>query len=298
MDINIIGVPLFYGCDKPGVDLGPNTLRENGLVNIFSKNHNVNDLGNIFINNVNTNDKFIHSKKMKYLNEIVDANELLANSVWNSLKNDKFPLVIGGDHALALGSVAASGEFYKDDYAVIWVDAHGDLNTENTTPSGNVHGMPLAASMGLGDNDLTSIFSKSQKVSMKNVFILGARDLDQGELDLIKSNNLNVWTMKAIKEKGLDACINEVLDIINKKNINNIHLSFDIDSIDPSFVPGTGTPVDDGLTLEGGKKIISSLFMTKKVKSMDFVEFNPLLDSNDTCLNSCLSLLNTISNSL
>lgn len=298
MDINIIGVPLFYGCDKPGVELGPNTLRENGLVNIFSEKHNVSDLGNIHINNVHINDKFMHSKKMKYLNEIVNSTELLANSVWSSLESNKFPLVIGGDHALALGSVAASGEFYKDDYAVIWVDAHGDLNTELTTPSGNVHGMPLAASMGIGYDSLTSIFSKNIKVTMENVFIIGARDLDEGELDLIKSNNLNVWTMKAIKEKGLDTCLNEVLDIINKKNINNIHLSFDIDSIDPIFVPGTGTPVDDGLTLEGGEKIIKSLLETKKVKSMDFVEFNPLLDKDNTCLNSCLSLLNTISNSL
>jgi arginase len=298
MNINIIGVPLFYGCDKPGVELGPDTLRKNGLVDIFSKKHNVNDLGNIIVNNVHSKDKFIHNKKMKYLNEILDSSELLAKSVWDSLENDRFPLVIGGDHALALGSVAASGEFYKDDYAVIWVDAHGDLNTETTTPSGNVHGMPLAASMGIGYESLTSIFSKNIKVSMENVFIIGARDLDEGELDLIKANNLNVWTMDAIKEKGLETCLKEVLETINKKNINNIHLSFDIDSIDPSFVPGTGTPVDDGLTLEGGEKIIRSLLETKKIRSMDFVEFNPLLDLHNTCLNSCISLLNIISNSL
>jgi arginase len=298
MNINIIGVPLFYGCDRPGVELGPDTLRENGLVNIFSKNHHVSDLGNIQINDIHSNDKFTHNKKMKYLNEILNTSELLATSVWNTLKDDKFPLVIGGDHALALGSVAASGEFYKEDYAVIWVDAHGDLNTELTSPSGNVHGMPLAASMGIGYDSLTSIFSKNVKVSMENVFIIGARDLDEGELDLIKANNLNVWTMNAIKEKGLDTCLKEITDTINKKDINNIHLSFDIDSIDPSFVPGTGTPVDNGLTLEGSKTILQHLLKTKKIKSMDFVEFNPLLDKDNICLDSCISLLNTISDSL
>lgn len=298
MNINIIGVPLFYGCDNPGVELGPDTLRNNGLINIFSKEHNVNDLGNIEIKKINPNEKLLPNKKMKYLEGILHANEALAMAVYDSLDTNKFPLIIGGDHALALGSVAASGKYFKEDFGVIWVDAHGDLNTDETSPSGNIHGMPLAASLGIGNEHLTSFYYHSIKVNMKNVFVLGARDLDLGELDLVNSMNLNIWTMDDIKKKGLNVSLGELIAKINLRNINNIHLSFDIDSLDPYFVPGTGTPVDDGFTLEDGKLIIHKILNTGKIKSMDFVEFNPTLDKNDTCLKTCLSLLQELSTSL
>ena len=257
MNINIIGVPLFYGCDNPGVELGPDTLRNNGLINIFSKEHNVNDLGNIEIKKINPNEKFSQNKKMKYLEGILHANENLARAVYDSLDNNKFPFIIGGDHALALGSVAASGKYFKEDFGVIWVDAHGDLNTDETSPSGNIHGMPLAASLGIGNEHLTSFYYHSIKVNMNNVFVLGARDLDVGELDLVHRMNINIWTMDDIKKRGLDVCLRELITKINLRNIKNIHLSFDIDSLDPYFVPGTGTPVKDGFTLEGGKLIIT-----------------------------------------
>jgi len=298
MNINIIGVPLFYGSDNPGVELGPDTLRNNGLINIFSKEHNVNDLGNIEIKTINPSEKFTHHKKMKYLDGILHANENLAKMVYNSLNDNKFPLIIGGDHALAIGSVAASGKYFKGDFGVIWVDAHGDLNTHETSASSNIHGMPLAASLGIGHEHLTSFYHHSIKVNMNNVFILGARDLDEGELDLVHRMNINIWTMDDIKKKGLDVCLGELITKINLRNLKNIHLSFDIDSLDPYYVPGTGTPVKDGFTLKGGKFIISSLLSTDKIKSMDFVEFNPTLDKNNKCLNTCLSLLEEISTSL
>jgi arginase len=298
MNINIIGVPLFYGCDNPGVELGPDTLRNNGLNDIFSKEHNVKDLGNIEIKGINPTEKFTNNKKMKYLDGILHANENLAKTVYDSLDNNNFPLIIGGDHSLALGSVAASGKYFKEDFGVVWVDAHGDLNTDETSNSSNIHGMPLAASLGIGNEHLTSIYYQSIKVNVKNVFILGARDLDEGELNLVNRMNINIWTMADIKKKGLDACLKELITKINLRNIKNIHLSFDIDSLDPYFVPGTGTPVKDGFSLVGGKLIINSILSTGKIKSMDFVEFNPTLDKNDKCLKTCLSLLQEISTSL
>lgn len=298
MDINIIGVPMFYGCDRKGVNKGPDTLRENGLLNIFNTIHKVEDKGNIHVNDISSDDKFKTSSKMKYLDEIININEDLSNSVYNTLSNNKLPLIIGGDHALGIGSLAGCSKHFGQDLGVIWVDAHGDINTAETSPSGNVHGMPLSASFGIGDKSLTEICFKGTKVNPKNVFIFGARDLDKGELEIIKENNLNVWTMNDIKENGLEKCLTQLIEKLYSSNINNIHLSFDVDSIDPIFIPGTGTPVNDGLSMEGGKKVIRDLLNTKLIKSIDFVEFNPELDSTNTTLSNCLTLLEEISKNL
>ena len=296
MKINLIGVPLFYGCDKKGVELGPDELRNKGLLEILEKNHKVKDLGNINVEIISEDNKFTSNNKMKYLSAIQNTSEALAKDVYNSLSKDEFPLVVGGDHSLALGSVAGAGKYFGQDYGVIWIDAHGDINTDSTSPSGNVHGMPLAASMGIGNNALTNLYYNDKKVDLDKVFIFAARDLDQGELKLIEENKLNVWTIKDIKTKGLETCFSELLEKI--KNINNIHLSFDIDSIDPMYIPGTGTPVENGLTVKEAQNILKDLLKTKKIKSLDFVEFNPKLDDTDTTLNNCLAILNTISNNL
>lgn len=298
MKINIIGVPMFYGCDKTGVEKGPDVLRENGLIDVFSKKHEVYDLGNVKVNEISSEDKYKFNSKMKYLDEIININNELAEKVNESFNNGTFPLIIGGDHALGMGSLAGCGKYYGQDLAVIWVDAHGDINTPETSPSGNIHGMPLAASMGIGYDSLTSIHYDGVKVKPKNVYIIGARDLDKGEVELIEEKHLNLWTMNDIKEKGLEKCIEELICKLKDSKVNNVHLSFDIDSIDPLFIPGTGTPVVDGLTMEGGKKLIKELLSTKLIKSMDFVEFNPSLDKDNTTLNNCLNLLEEISNNL
>lgn len=297
MEINLIGVPMFYGCDNPGVEKGPDVLRNNGLAQLFSNNHKLNDLGNVKVSDMPSN-KYTSNNKMKYLTEVLDINKELAERVYESLDDLKFPLIVGGDHALAIGSLAGSSKYYGQDLGVIWVDAHGDINTESTSPSGNIHGMPLAASMGIGNDFLINFHYNGIKIKPENVFILGARDLDEGEELLIKERNLNVWRMNDIKEKGLEKCLDEVLEKLSSSNIKNIHLSFDIDSLDPYFVPGTGTPVVDGLTLEGGKLVLKTLLDTKLIRSMDFVEFNPELDKDNTTLNNCIELLKEISNSL
>ncbi|MGG7142571.1 arginase [Clostridium nigeriense] len=297
MNISIIDMPLFYGCDNPGVEKGPRILRENNLLDIFNKSHEVCDMGEVHVKNVSSNDKYAANAKMKYLDEVVRSNIGLADKVYESLKNSSLPLTIGGDHALAIGSIAGASKFFEEDLAVVWVDAHGDMNTLETSPSGNIHGMPLASSMGIGHEQLTNLYSPSQKVKPENVFLLGCRDLDLGELELIKEYNLNVWTMKDIKTKGIKVVLTELLEAIKKNNVNNIHFSFDIDSLDPSYVPGTGTPVEDGLSFSEGKEVIESIINTSLVRSMDFVEFNPDLDNNQKTLETCLELLKVISKS-
>lgn len=298
MNISIIDMPLFYGCDNPGVEQGPKILRENNLLNIFNKSHNVCDMGEVHVKNVSSNDKYAANAKMKYLDEVVRSNIGLADKVYKALENSTLPLVIGGDHALAIGSIAGASKYFENDLAVVWVDAHGDINTLETSPSGNIHGMPLASSMGIGHETLTNIYSSSQKVKPENVFLLGCRDLDLGELEIINNYNLNIWTMRDIKDKGISTVLKELLEAINKKNIKNIHLSFDIDSLDPKYVPGTGTPVEDGLSFSEGKEVLETILNTSLVKSMDFVEFNPVLDKNKKTLETCIELLKVISNNL
>lgn len=295
MDINLIGVPLYYGCDKVGVDDGPNTLRKAGVKQALeSKNNKVYDLGNIYVEKDIDKNPFNAGVNAKYINEILEVNESLAQQVYASLCAKGFPVIVGGDHSLATGSLAGVSKFYEDDLAVVWIDAHGDINTFETSPSGNVHGMPLAASMGVGAKSLTNLFFDGVKVNSKNVFIIGARDLDKGELELIEELKLNVWTMDDIKSIGMDKLCEQVKEKLICLGVNNVHISFDVDSIDPVHIKGTGTPVPNGFTVDEGKEILKTLFDTKLVKSMDFVEFNPKLDDTDVTLNNCMDILKEV----
>ena len=295
MNISIIGMPLFYGCDKPGVEKGPEELRKNNLIDIFEENHTVYDLGDIEVEKANAEDKFLSNSKLKYLDQVVNANNNLATKVLEALENNTLPFIVGGDHSLALGSIAGSSQFLGNDLAVIWIDAHGDINTHETTPSGNIHGMPLAASMGIGYEKLTSIFFNNFKVKPENVFILACRDLDEGEIELIDKLDINVWTNQDINDKGIDKVVKELLSLISSKNIKNIHLSYDIDCLDPEYVPGTGTPVSDGLSFSESKSLLEAILGTSLVKSIDFVEYNPDLDQNNRTKETCIELLKLIS---
>ena len=298
MNISIIGMPLFYGCDNPGVEKGPEELRKNNLIDIFEKNHNVCDLGDIEVEKVNESEKYSSNSQLKYLTQVVDANNGLASKVLEALQNDTFPLIIGGDHSLAMGSIAGASKHFGNNLAVIWIDAHGDINTHDTSPSGNIHGMPLAASMGYGYEKLTSIFFNEVKIKPENVFILACRDLDKGEIELINKLKMNVWTTEQINKEGTSKVINDLLTLIKEKNIKNIHLSYDIDCLDPDYVPGTGTPVNDGLTYSQSKELLEAILGTNLVKSMDFVEYNPMLDKNNKTKETCFELLNLISDNL
>jgi arginase len=294
MDISIIGVPIFYGADKRGPELGPAKLREKNVVSVIGRhNHRVFDFGDLFVPEVEEQNKFFSHPNMKYLDPIIQVNNNLAHIVYSSIKGGSFPLVLGGDHSIGLGSIAGVSRAY-DNFAVIWVDAHGDINTYATSKSGNIHGMSLAKAMGIGYDDLTDVYFKGKKLSNDNVFIVGARDLDPGEYNLIKEKNLHVYTTKRIKEKGIDHVVDEILRDIKYRNIETLHLSFDIDFIDARFVPGTGTAVADGPDVSDAKTILKMLAETKLMKSMDFVELNPLLDRDDVTAEIAIDLLDWV----
>ena len=281
---------MFYGSDIEGVEFGPQKLREKNLHGVLSKYHKIYDLGDIYVPEENVSNKFFYHPKMKYLKPIIDVNTSLADKVYESISSGNFPLILGGDHSLGLGSISGVSKYYKD-FAVIWVDAHGDINSYLTTETGNVHGMPLAAAMGIGYESLTNVCFHGTKVKPENVFIIGARDLDPGECELIEEMKLDVYSTSRIHEEGISPILKDILKKIEKLGLKAIHLSFDIDCIDPDYVPGTGTPVKNGMTVGEAKTLLKTLAETKLIKSMDFVELNPKLDRDDTTSDLCIDLL-------
>ncbi len=299
MKIELIGFPMFYGCDKKGVEEAPDQLRKHNLVEIFTKNQNdVIDHGNIEVEQVGEDCKYKSHPTMKYYKEIIEANSRLAKAVEVSMKNRRLPFIIGGDHSQGIGSLAGVKAGSQEEFAVIWVDAHADLNITETSPSGNIHGMPLSASAGLGDIAFTSLHINEQKVKPENIYIIGLRSVDEGEEVIIKEHGVNVWRMEDVRERGMEACTKEILDMIENSQVQNIHLSYDIDSLDLRLVPGAATPVDNGLEIEESQHLIASIIDTKKVKSIDFVEFNPVIDQKDITLHSALTMMETFSSSL
>ncbi len=291
MNISLIGVPMNYGCDREGAQYGPEKLREKKIVDVIKKyNHSIYDFGNLYVPKVCDTEKYAFHNRMKYLKPIVEVNTNLAHQVYSALAAGNFPFVIGGDHSLGLGSIAGASKYYEN-LAVVWIDAHGDINTDETSPSGNVHGMPLAAAMGVGCTSLTDVYYKGVKVRPENVFIIGARDLDEGEVQLAKDKKLNLYTMDKFKYMGVDGILKDIVEKLKANNVEAVHLSFDMDALDSDLVPGTGTPVTDGMTIDEVKYVFKHLMDTKLVKSMDLVELNTHLDKNDVTAEVAIDLV-------
>lgn len=277
--IRLIGVPLDLGAGRRGTDMGPSALRIAGLTERLSElGYVIKDSGDI---GTKTPEIIkVGHERLKYLNEILRAVTTLSETVEKSLHDHEFPLVIGGDHSIAIGTLAGiAGHFRKQNkkIGVIWVDAHGDMNTPETSPSGNIHGMPLAISMGVGHPKLTAVGGNFQKVDPTKTVLLGIRTLDQGEIDHIRHMGVTVFTMRDIDKQGIHAVVEKAIEIASKDTAG-IHLSFDADSIDPSVAPGVGTPVHGGLTYREAHYVMESLHDCKKVVSVEFVETNPILD--------------------
>lgn len=294
MFINVIGVPTFYGCDKDGPQFGPKKLREKNIIEVIKKhNHKVYDLGEIHIDSVNEEDKFSFDNNMKYSNVILETNTNLAHATYTALKSESFPFILGGDHSIGTGSIAGASRFHKN-IGVIWFDAHGDLNTPESSDSKNVHGMPLASSIGYGDENFVNTYFDGIKVKEENVFHIGGRDLDDGEINLINNSKINAYTPNNIRRDGINSIVSDILSKAKKSNIDAFHLSFDLDFIDAKYVPGTGTRVDDGFTVDESKEFLSKLVSSGLIKSMDLVELNPLLDIDDVTSNIAIELTDTV----
>ncbi len=287
-DISIIGVPLDLGAGRRGVDMGPSAIRYANLNERMEKaGYDVVDYGDL---SVPTPEKYnIENTKFRYLKEVKAVNEELAKTVSNIIKDGRFPLVLGGDHSIGLGTIAGIAN-NKKDFGVIWIDAHGDLNTPETSPTGNIHGMPLAISLGFGHPDLVNIFNFSPKLKPENIVIVGARYLDKGEKDLIKKLGIKVYTMHEIDRLGMTRVMEEAINYL-KKNTDGVHLSFDLDGLDPSDAPGVGTPVTGGITYREGHLAMEMLAEAKFLISAEFVEVNPILDDRNKTAEIAVGLM-------
>ncbi|WEG12617.1 arginase [Pullulanibacillus sp. KACC 23026] len=275
--ISVIGVPMDLGQSRRGVDMGPSAMRYAGLIQrLESLGYEIEDCGDVTIGRP---EKSSSIKGLKNLKAVSEANQQLAQIVEGEVNKGRFPLVLGGDHSIAIGTLAGVSKSYQN-LGVIWYDAHVDLNTAETSPSGNIHGMPLAASMGLGDSSLINIGGYAPKVKPENIVIIGARSIDEGERELIKRTNIKVYTMHEIDKIGMTAVIKETVDYL-KDRTDGIHLSFDLDSLDPSEAPGVGTPVIGGVTYRESHLALEMFAQANVITSAEFVEVNPILDDKN-----------------
>jgi arginase len=272
--IDIISVPFDLGASCRGTSFAPSVItpillrkfENNGLVfNLFKTPQGTTNAASD-----------INNENLKYLDEVVEINENLAVLTANSMINGHCPLILGGDHSIAIGSIAGIAANCNN-LGVIWFDAHADLNTADTSPSGNIHGMSLAVSLGYGNRRLTEITSSSPKIKPQNVVIIGARDLDSAEKVFIRDNGITCFTMHEIDRMGMAAVIKEAIKIVSK-DTDRVHLSFDLDSLDPLEAPGTGTPVRGGVTYREAHLAMELLYESGIITSAEFVELNPDLD--------------------
>lgn len=277
--VSIIGFPVDLGAGRRGVDMGPSALRIAGLENkLKTLGYKVEDTGDINIE-IMERQKIINPK-LKYLNEILKTSRKLAARIEKVLEQNKFPLCLGGDHSMALGTLAGISSYCRKNnltLGVIWIDAHADMNTDETTPSGNIHGMPLAASMGLGHPELVDFYGFAPKLKPENCTIIAARSIDIEEREIIKKLNPAVYTMSDVDKLGIHRIISRVLKQFKEK-IDHIHVSFDVDSVDPNFAPGVGTPVPGGLNYREAHLLMESIAECGCMSSLGVAEVNPILD--------------------
>jgi arginase len=277
--IRIIGVPMDLGASRRGVDMGPSALRVAGLqVRLKLLGRHVEDIGNVPV--PLPEEQHYGEKNAKYLVEIAATCKGLAEMVGKTLQEEQVPLVLGGDHSIAVGTTAGvAAHFHKESkrIGVIWLDAHGDMNTPESSPSGNVHGMPLASIMGYGPAELTELGGVKPMVEPRNVALVGIRELDSKEKRLVKDSGVHIFTMRDIDERGMREVMAEALRFASDDTAG-IAVSLDMDFVDPSDAPGVGTPVRGGATYREAHLALEMIADSRAMTSLELVEINPVID--------------------
>ena len=281
--IRVLGVPLDLGASRRGVDMGPSAVRVAGLeARLEALGHQVTDGGNIRVEIAET--QASGNENARYLEEIAGTCTRTAEAVVKTLEEGMTPLLLGGDHSLAAGSISGVAEFYRrrgEKIGVLWIDAHSDINTPETSPSGNVHGMPLAALLGLGPEPLKKIFGYSPKIAAENTVLIGLRDIDAGERDnLRRAGVTEVYTMRDIDERGMRTVMEEALRVAGRGTAG-YHVSLDMDWIDPEDAPGVGTPVRGGATYREAHLAMEIVADHGRLLSFEIVEVNPVIDEHN-----------------
>ncbi len=282
MAIHVLGVPMDLGSGRRGVDMGPSAIRIAGL------NERLRELGNRVIDEgdldiKNMEEIRVGEMKARYLREITRASKVLSAKVEKLMAKNHFPLVLGGDHSIAVGTISGIAAFCKrkrKKLGLLWIDAHGDMNTPSTSPSGNIHGMPLAAVLGLGPRDLSHVMGSYRKVDPANVALVGTRSLDEGEKRHIKQTGVHVFTMPDIDRLGIHQVMKKAFARVSE-GTDYVHVSLDLDAVDPTVAPGVGTPVKGGLDYREAHLIMEFIYESKLMTSLEIVEVNPILDEHN-----------------
>lgn len=272
--------------------MGPSAIRYAGAIKrLEAIGHTLKDEGDVQVSAVEHTER--EATNLKNLEEVVQATNELANRVAEVVEKGNFPLVLGGDHSIAIGTIAGLTSKYKN-IGVIWYDAHVDMNTAETSPSGNIHGMPLAVLMGRGHETLVNIFKEGQKVKPENIVIIGARSVDPGERILIKELGMKVFTMHEIDRDGMTAVMKEAIAYLRAKNVDGVHLSLDLDGLDPLYTPGVGTPVPGGISYRESHLAMEMLEDSGMITSAEFVEVNPILDEKNKTADVAVGLMGSL----
>jgi len=278
-DIAIIGVPLDLGAGRRGVDMGPSAMRYAGLrERIAALGYRVRDLGNLAVPLAEQIEPPAADEPLRYLQPIVGVVRDLAQQVRDVISSNTLPIILGGDHSLSIGSVA--GVAHNRRIGVIWLDAHGDYNTPETTPSGNIHGMGLAVLTGRGHPTLTGLIGRAPVIRPGDAALVGVRNLDDGERELLRTSGVRVFTMHDIDRRGMAAVMEEAILHVSAST-SGFHLSFDLDVLDPHEAPGVGTPVLGGITYREAHLAMELVAASGRLISLDLVEVNPILDTRN-----------------
>jgi len=281
--LRIIGVPMDLGASRRGVDMGPSAVRVAGLqARIKQLSHQVEDIGNIPVKQ--PEEQHYGEKRAKYLNEIAETCKGLAENVQRTQQEGFLPIVLGGDHSIAIGSITGvAAQFHKQGKRIgcLWLDAHGDMNTPESSPSGNVHGMPLAVLIGYGAPELTELAGFKPAVEPRNVALVGVRDLDAKEKRLVKESGVHVFTMRDIDERGMGEVMTEALRFVTDET-DGVAVSLDMDFVDPSDAPGVGSPVRGGVTYREAHLAMEMIADSEAMVSFEVVEINPVIDLHNT----------------
>lgn len=282
MDVSISNVHLDLGAGRRGTDMGPSAIHVAGLLPALERlGHEVHQVVSFDPESAEGANAHEHGENnARFLPVIAELCARIADTVEADCEAGRFPLVLGGDHAQAIGTISGLARFYKKQgkrVGVVWVDAHTDMNTPDSSPSGNIHGMPLAALLGHGPASLTGLAGEGPALRAEDVAVIGARDIDPTEAPLVRETGIRVYTMSELDWRGTSACVAEAFEQVSRDTVG-VHLSFDLDGVDPDDAPGTGTPVPGGLNLRESHLICETAAETGKLLGMELVELNPTLD--------------------
>ncbi|MDP4199087.1 MAG: arginase [Bacteroidota bacterium] len=291
-NVRIIGFPMDLGAGRRGVDMGPSALRIAGVSERLRElGYQVHDAGDIEVQTAEV--QAIEDVKLPYLPEIARACTVLAKEIERALDEGEFPLVLGGDHSMAIGSIAGLAAHCRRNgkrLGVIWIDAHSDINVPESSPSGNIHGMPVAVSLGLGAPELTGISGNYPKLDAKELVYIGLRSIDPGERDLIHRLGIEAHTMADLDKDGVFPRVSKAIAMLRDR-ADHIHVSFDLDSVDPTVASGVGTPVAGGLTYREAHLIMEAIADTGVMASMEVAEVNPILDVRNASAEFAVGLI-------